>query len=94
MQVHGRPVVHLVSFLALVRAVLVRTVLVRTFDCAGSALGGGWGLLWPYRSRVFRWCLHAVPRAMTSGQVKFLGMLWYNEKLPQHAKLRTQMTGM
>ena len=23
---------------------------------AGSALGGGWGLLWPYRSRVFRWC--------------------------------------
>ena len=27
---------------------------------AGSALGGGWGLLWPYGSRVFRWCLHAV----------------------------------
>ena len=27
---------------------------------AGSALGGGWGLLWPYRTRVFRWCLHAV----------------------------------
>ena len=27
---------------------------------AGSALGGGWGLLWPYRSRVFRWCLDAV----------------------------------
>ena len=30
---------------------------------AGSALGGGWGLLWPYRSRVFRWCLDAVERA-------------------------------
>ena len=27
---------------------------------AGSALGGGWGLLWPYRTRVFRWCLDAV----------------------------------
>ena len=27
---------------------------------AGSALGGGWGLLWPYRSRVVGWCLHAV----------------------------------
>ena len=27
---------------------------------AGSALGGGWGLLWPYRSRVVRWCLDAV----------------------------------
>ncbi len=27
---------------------------------AGSALGGGWGLLWPYGSRVFRWCLDAV----------------------------------
>ena len=27
---------------------------------AGSALGGGWGLLWPYRTRVVRWGLHAV----------------------------------
>ena len=27
---------------------------------AGSALGGGWGLLWPYGTRVVRWCLHAV----------------------------------
>ena len=27
---------------------------------AGSGLGGGWGLLWPYRSRVVRWCLDAV----------------------------------
>ena len=29
---------------------------------AGSALGGGWGLLWPYRSTVVGWCLHAVAR--------------------------------
>ena len=29
---------------------------------AGSALGGGWGLLWPYGSRVFRWCLDAVKK--------------------------------
>ena len=27
---------------------------------AGLALGGGWGLLWPYGSRVVGWCLHAV----------------------------------
>ena len=27
---------------------------------AGSALGGGWGLLWPYRTRVVRWGVHAV----------------------------------
>ena len=27
---------------------------------AGSALGGGWGLLWPYRSTVVGWCLDAV----------------------------------
>ena len=30
---------------------------------AGSALGGGWGLLWPYGTRVVRWCLHAVKRS-------------------------------
>ena len=26
---------------------------------AGLALGGGWGLLWPYRSTVVGWCLYA-----------------------------------
>ena len=31
---------------------------------AGSALGGGWGLLWPYRTRVVRWGLHAVGGGM------------------------------
>ena len=33
---------------------------------AGSALGGGWGLLWPYRSGVFRWCLDAVMSVMSA----------------------------
>ena len=33
----------------------------------GSALGGGWGLLWPYGSRVFRWCLDAVSRRAWQG---------------------------
>ena len=30
---------------------------------AGSALGGGWGLLWPYGTWVFGWCLDAVADA-------------------------------
>ena len=29
---------------------------------AGSALGGGWGLLWPYGTCVVRWCLDAVAK--------------------------------
>ena len=33
---------------------------------AGSALGGGWGLLWPYGTCVVGWCLDAVLRSPSS----------------------------
>ena len=59
---------------------------------AGSALGGGWGLLWPYRSRVVGWCLHAVLRYINTHEqladifTKPLGVM-------QHNYLKGRLTG-
>ena len=41
---------------------------------AGSALGGGRGLLWPYGTCVVGWCLHAVVRNRPlAAHIAFLG---------------------